>query len=309
MPDVYIEFQHDPSLFGALDESKLKLTLNGVVYPFVNMGQKYDGNANCPAIVYRAFIPNLHRFLAGNYVGMIEIQDISDNITKHYVQLNIKAAPTWILQPQYQERHIFPNYLGAIKLQGFQYPPGGPNSTSNLDTNVPKVGTMQNRVNFGDEVIEMLYPDKTSGMQYNSQADGTVMNKGTGPKDYDAKMAGGKEILIPSTTVKILETGKMPLYRYVIGVPPIAGATLGADMWINATLTTSGKIQFLANGTTSTSLLVYPDATVGVDAFLEGEVLFGLASASAHATPDIGMGMPATFVNGGLQDTEKLFPL
>jgi len=307
--DTVIEFQHDPSLFGALDESSLKLTLNGIVYDFINAGSKYDGNANCQSVIYRATIPNMYRFPAGNYSGLIEIKDLSvpQNITKHYIQVNILPAPTWILQPQYIEKHIYPNYYGAIKIQGYQYPPGGQNSSSSLDTDVPKVGMMQNRVAFGDEVTEILYTDKTTGIQYKSQSDNKIMSKPSGEQKYSGTVAGGKEIVIPTTTTTILDTGKMPLYRHVIGVPPIAGATLGADMWIDATLTTGGVIKFLANGTTSTSLLVYPDATVGVDAFLEGEVLFGLASASAHATPDIGMGMPANFVNGSLQDTEKCF--
>jgi len=307
--DVVIEFQHEPLLFGSLDESSMKLTLNGEIYNFVNSGPKFEGDANCQAIVYRATIPNLYRFPAGNYSGLIEVKDLSvpANITKHYVQVNVFPAPTWVLQPQYIERHIYANYFGAIKIQGFQYPPAGPDSTSNLDTHVPKVGFMQNRVTFGDEVTEMLYADKTSGVQYKSQSDNMVMSQSSDEQKYTGTVAGGKEIVIPTTTTTILDTGKMPLYRHVIGVPPIAGATLGADMWIDATLTTGGVIKFLPNGTTSTSLLVYPDATVGVDAFLEGEVLFGLASVSAHATPDIGMGMPANFVNGSLQDTQKCF--
>jgi len=304
--DIVISFEHDATLFGSLDDSNMKFTLEGIDYPFTLFG---NTPGDCGTVEYRALIHNFYRFPAKFYTGIIEIRDesVPANITKHYIQLNVYPAPTWILQAQYKERKIYANYFGGIKLQGYQYPPGDPNSASNLDTNVPQVGPMQNRVNFGDEVAELLYPDKTTGMQYKSQADGTVMSKVTGAKDYGGTMAGGTEIVIPSSTITVLDTGKIPLYRYIIGAPPIAGATLGADMWIDATLTTSGKIQFMSNGTTSTSLLVYPDATVGVDAFLEGEVLFGLASASAHAQPDIGMGMPANFVNGSLQDTEKCF--
>jgi hypothetical protein len=78
-------------------------------------------------------------------------------------------------------------------------------------------------------------------------------------------------------------------------------------MWINATLTTSGLIEFLPTGGTSTNMLVFPKATVGVDAFLDASILFGLVSASAHAKPNIGLGMPASFVDGDLTDSNKCF--
>lgn len=306
VPGARIEFQHDVSLFGSLNEDKLTLTINGQVYKFVNAGQKYEGNSECPAIVYRAVIPNMHRWAPGNYSGMIELHDISDNVTKHYVQINVKPAPTWITQPQYKLHKI--SFFGnGFAIRGYQFPAGDPNSTSNLDTYVNKIGQLNNRASYSDEVSQYLYADKTSAVKYSGQPATTVMNEDAGPKDYSGTVAGGTEITIPNQTVTVLDTGKIPLYRHVIGIPPIAGATLGADMWFDATLTTGGSIKFSSSGSTTTTLLVYPDATVGVDAFLDGEVLFGLASASAHAKPDIGLGMPAYFTNGNLDDTDKCF--
>lgn len=309
--NIEIEFQHDPAVFGALDPANSRFTLSGQTYPFSLIGKKYEGSTLCKGEVYRASIPNLHRFAPGFYTGMIELHDLSlpANITRYYVQLNIVPAPTWILDPKYQLKQISPPQFLDLSwiLKGYQYPSNDPDSLSSLDTNVNKVGPLENRVSYQDEVSQQLYPDKTSGITYKGENATTTLSKGADSQSLSGNVAGGKEILIPKTTLTVLDTGKMPLYRHVFGIPPIAGATLGADMWFNATLSKEGVIQFTPGGGTSTTLDITPTATVGVDAFFDLSVLFGLVSANAHAVPDITLKMPTRFVNGGLQDSQKCF--
>lgn len=308
---VTIEFQHDQALFGALDESNIKFKLLGQTYAFINQGKKFTGTAGCDSIVYRANIPNFNRFPAGNHTGLIEVQDlsVSPNQTKYYIQLNMVPAPTWILDTKYKYRNIYiAPYGGHIVITGRQYPAGDPASTSSLDTNVNKVGQLNNRVRFQDEVREILYPDKTSGVQYSSQADTTALNEDVWPPTkFNDSVAGGKTITIPKKTTKALDTGKMPLYRHVWGIPPIASATIGADMWFDAYLTYEGSIQFLAAGGPQTNLYVTPEASVGVDAWFDLSAVFGLVSANAHAVPQITLKMPAKYINGGLDDASKCF--
>lgn len=310
-PNFEIEFQHDPAVFGALDPANIKFTLAGQTYPFTFIGKKYDGSALCKGEVYRASIPNLHRFAPGFYTGLIELHDLSlpANITRYYVQLNIVPAPTWILDPKYQLKKIIPPQFLDLSwiISGYQYPSNDPDSLSNLDTNVNKVGPLQNRVSYQDEVTQQLYPDKTSGITYKGVNATTTLSKGADSQTLNGNVAGGKEIVIPKQTLTVLDTGKMPLYRHVFGIPPIAGATLGADMWFDATLSKEGEIQFTQGGGTSTTLDITPTATVGVDAFFDLSVLFGLVSATAHAVPDITLKMPTRFLNGGLQDAKKCF--
>lgn len=310
-PDIQIEFQYDPALFGTLDANNIKFTLLGKSYPFVYMGNKYEGNALCPSVVYRASIPGLHRFAPGFYTGMIELRDMSVpvNITRYYVQLNISPAPTWVLDSKYQVRKIVPPYFSTLEwiIYGYQYPSGDPDSLSSLDTTVNKVGELENRVSFHDEVYQTLYPDQTTGINYRGNNATTTLSKSADNQKLNGSVAGGVQILIPKETFTVLDTGKMPLYRHVFGIPPIAGATIGADMWFNATLSKEGVIQFSAGGGTSTTLDITPSATVGVDAFFDLSALFGLVSANAHALPDITLKMPTRFVNGGLQDSTKCF--
>jgi hypothetical protein len=242
---------------------------------------------------------------------MIELHDVSvpANITKHYVQLNIAPAPTWVLDTKYQLRKITPPLFSSPDwiIKGYQYPSDDPDSLSSLDTNVNKVGMLQNRVSYQDEVTQQIYPDKTTGINYSGQNATTTLSKGADLQKLNGNVAGGSQILIPKETFTVLNTGKMPLYRHIFGIKPIAGATIGADMWFDATLTKEGVIQFTANGGTSTTLDITPSATVGVDAFFDLEAIFGLVSANAHAIPSITLKMPARFVNGGLQDSQKCF--
>jgi len=304
--DVY--FEYDPAHFGPLDEANIKFTLEGNDYPFVKKATKSGGQPGCETIIYRATIPHAHRLSSGNHTGLIEIRDLATvpNITKHYIQLNYISPPTWILDAKYKAREI-ELWGNSIDMHGYQFPAGAPNSTSNLDTDVPKIGPLANNVSFQDDVKQTLYPDHTSGITYNGRSDETVVDEDVPAKGYNSSVAGGNEINIPEETVTVLETGKIPLYRHVIGIYPIAGATLGADMWIDATLTTGGLIKFLPGGGTSTNMLVFPKATIGVDAFLDASILFGLISASAHAKPNIGLGMPASFVDGTLTDNKRCF--
>jgi hypothetical protein len=120
-------------------------------------------------------------------------------------------------------------------------------------------------------------------------------------------VGGKKALTFGPDTVQIMDTGKIPLFRDVFGIWPIASATIGADMWIEASLTYDGKVEFLASGATQSSLLVMPEATVGVDAWFDLSALFGLVSANAHAIPQITLKMPARFEEGSLDDAEKCF--
>lgn len=308
--DLKIEFQHDQALFGQLDEANLKFTLLGQTYLFENKGLKYTGVPGCNAVVYQATIPNFHRIAAGFHTGLIEIRDTSvpAKITRHYIQLNYVPAPTWILDAKFQERSVYIDPLnGSIVLEGSQYPAGGTNSASSLDTNVPKVGPMQNRTGYQDEVVEIVYPDHTSGILYRSQVDTTALDETAAPQKFNDAVAGGKSLPLGPESLKILDTGKIPLFRDVFGIWPIASATIGADMWFDANLTYDGQVQFLASGGTQTTLLVTPDATVGVDAWLDLSAILGLISANAHAVPQITLKMPARFIDGTLDDSKKCF--
>ncbi|MBK8283411.1 MAG: hypothetical protein IPK97_00240 [Ahniella sp.] len=96
----------------------------------------------------------------------------------------------------------------------------------------------------------------------------------------------------------ILDTGKIPLFRYPWGAPPIAGATLGADFWLASELGFYGAIGGPTGNPMDAS--IDPSLAGGVDMFFDLEVLFGLVSASVTASPNMGLLMRNTIGDGGL---------
>ncbi|MEM7708523.1 MAG: hypothetical protein AAF358_23410 [Pseudomonadota bacterium] len=94
----------------------------------------------------------------------------------------------------------------------------------------------------------------------------------------------------------ILDTGKIPLFRYAWGVPPIAALTIGADVWFRATLT---YFAFLdqADLIIDVDGLVEPEVNGGLDLFVDLSALGGIVSASATASPALGISMPIVVTN------------
>jgi hypothetical protein len=98
----------------------------------------------------------------------------------------------------------------------------------------------------------------------------------------------------PSTTT-LFDTGLIPLFRYVWGLPPIAQATLGADFWTAATLKFYGELR-----TQGMNATIDPDVAGGVNIFFDLEALLGLVSASISAESEIGITMRSVVNGGGL---------
>jgi hypothetical protein len=95
--------------------------------------------------------------------------------------------------------------------------------------------------------------------------------------------------------VTLFDTGLIPLFRYVWGIPPIAQATLGADFWSAATLAFYGELK-----TQGMNATIDPDVAGGVNIFFDLEALLGLVSATITAESEIGITMRSVINGGGL---------
>lgn len=103
----------------------------------------------------------------------------------------------------------------------------------------------------------------------------------------------------------ILDTGRIPLFRYPWGAPPIAGATLGADFWLASELGLYGR---LGSGS-FVDASIDPSLAGGVDMFFDLDVLFGLVSASVTASPYMDLLLRDTMGNGGLYNPNAQNPI
>ncbi|MDJ0656758.1 MAG: fibronectin type III domain-containing protein [Xanthomonadales bacterium] len=117
--------------------------------------------------------------------------------------------------------------------------------------------------------------------------------------DCDPEPLLGEELVI-------LDTGKIPLFRYSWGVPPIVAATLGADIWFKALFRYYVYLDF-QDFMVDIDGLAEPEITGGIDVFFDLSALFGLVSASVTAAPALGVAMPIVITNTSL-DTDATVP-
>lgn len=98
----------------------------------------------------------------------------------------------------------------------------------------------------------------------------------------------------PAERVNIINTGWLPLYRNQWGIWPIASAQVGVDYSVVANLTAQADLDISKNGIDYSNVYIEPDATAGVDVWLNLSVIAGLVEAEIHAVPQIGMDIGLT---------------
>lgn len=137
---------------------------------------------------------------------------------------------------------------------------------------------------------------------YNTAAQPLIGSEGTLPTlneltsfgfKNDTQEIGNEERLI------ILDTGNIPLFRYPWGFSPIAGAVLGADFWLGASIGFYGTAGNPTGDGTMLDATIDPSMEGGVDMFFDLDVLFGLISASVSALPSLDLTLRETIGKGG----------
>ncbi len=305
-----ISFAHDATLYGSLDQSNITLKMldTNQVYPF----QPYT-TAQCGNITYTAKIPQYYRLAPGGHIGLVQVQDMANppNITKRYIQFAMIAPPTWFGNTLLVNRsidssfHYFGKYM--VKIKADLLAPGDPANTSTLDANLNKVGPVANNAGASGTYLQDITTSGAGTRKFQGKLGYEAVNS-PGSQDISQDATTNTPITFKNGPITILDSGKFPLFRDTWGIEPIAGATLGADMWFKATLTYDGSIQISGpGGSASYNITVNPEAKVGVDVWLDASALLGLVEAEAHAIPNISMGLPVSFVNGVKTDTTKCF--
>lgn len=104
----------------------------------------------------------------------------------------------------------------------------------------------------------------------------------------------------------IFETGAIPIFRYAWGIPPIAAATLGADIWFGVYFRYFGDVA-LAMQRVSVNFTAEPVVRAGLDIFFDLSALFGIVTARVQATPTIGIGMPISVIDSEFAGIEPCF--
>jgi hypothetical protein len=102
---------------------------------------------------------------------------------------------------------------------------------------------------------------------------------------------------VKAERVNVIDTGWLPLYRDSWGIWPIASAQVGVDYSVVANLTAQADLDISKNGIDYSRVYIEPDASAGVDVWLNLSVIAGLVEAEIHAVPQIGMDIGVTVTN------------
>lgn len=238
-----------------------------------------------PDQTWRFFAPGDNQIRASIKLANIA-QPFEKTWTFHY-----DPPPAWFANPSSPMQRSLVDGRESIRLYGRLTPPAADKSAT-----VPSVGPLKNEAGGNTTLKQEFHKGGTNGLEYTSSIPITALNRGS--ERNDAYKQNGETLVIPNQTIELFNTGRVPLFRAVWGVWPIASATLGADIWFSASLTYGGKILLQGGQPTSTTLSVFPQATVGVEIFLDVSALFGIIHASASAVPEINVCMPVTFTDG-----------
>ncbi len=105
--------------------------------------------------------------------------------------------------------------------------------------------------------------------------------------------------------IVLFDSGKIPLFRQVWGVPPIAAATLGADLMFLVELLTFGYVDTPSETTILVNSIIEPTSSVVLDVFFDFSAVFGIVSATMTASPEIKIGMPIIVTNNFFNEAES----
>lgn len=301
--------------FGAVVGAQLLLKLPGdaSLTSYGTFVQDSDTACNVSGLVdYVAQLPDMTRLPAGQcFEGKVDVdRNVGPNAYKNFrlctisPPASIKATdPQYTLTVDALAGDYQPMFYGNLM------PTEGNLSVSNPDMaeyNIPRQDNIA--ANGGD------FEWRRNNQNFMEQLGGLSTDHVVASNDADGQdsygMLFGFDPDVQSfdniDRVTILDTGRIPLFRYPWGVPPIAGATLGADFWLASELGLYGRLGVGEGSFVDAS--IDPSLAGGVDMFFDLDVLFGLVSASVTASPHMGLLLRDTMGRGGLYPAETQVP-
>ncbi len=298
-----VRFKHDSLTFGALQNVALFIEGSRLSLEVTADGE----TCNVEGDEYATVIPNAHRLTPGVYDLRLEASlQASDTPVSREFQLVVQPGPDWLASDTLDNPRISwaPDRLELIANEKPQMLDVSA-TVSDFD-----IGTLQNDSHNDAILTQSVDLNGFSSIRRFGMSDNQAMNrvpqnppKGLNPPPLSGgggTMEFGSEV--PQT---LIDTGKIPLFRYVWGVPPIADATLGVDFWFKLMLTYFGHVT-VGDGVTS-KVEINPVVQAGLDLFIDVSILFDIVSLDMTASPQIGIEMPFCVIDGAPQTSEELF--
>lgn len=238
-------------------------------------------------------LPQLVSYPPGIRTGFITAEDSNgDPLPPRFFQVDIRPGPTWINQAgDFTTRSIF---WSPEKVSLFAAEPDQDQAIA-----VPNpgygIGALGNDNETAADVYQTLYPSGAGTRRRLGDANSTAVNRPNDPVANEANGAGsasGNPVSFGSEDpITVLDTGKIPLFRYAWGIPPIASATVGADIWFKALYAYYGE-WVMTNSQVLVDVTTEAIAQAGLDLWIDASVILDLVSLSAFALPHFELTMP-----------------
>lgn len=304
-----VSFAYDVDLYGPFTSASL--TFNGqpvgVLSPDVNVCG--DGTTT-----FGFTIPNaLTAYPAPNgngvYVGELTVAVIDPNAPGGVYEViepflvRYVAPPDWLFRQQ-NDNNLFINRTVTaapwkVTLAADENVPPSQQVTEGIPNGI---GDVENRGESRSHISQSLFPNAVGGIEYSNTRDNELFNNDTpAANTHTALGAGSTVVQLPTVNETLIDTGKIPLFRYGWGIWPIASATFGADFWLAADITQSGSLTLHADGAALASMTTAPAVEAGIEVFFDLSILFGLVEAYAAAKPSVTIATPVTLLNGAVQ--------
>ena len=295
--EAEVRFKHDEFVFGVLDSLTLEidgLAFNNPVQYSMELTSPTAGNCEPGGVEYRAIIPQANLLPPGGYRGILYGQVGNDGpaYTREF-RFVVEEMPQWIIgSPNLTDQKVL-WAPGDVRLSAFEVPEMAAislNPSPNYD-----VGTLGNDSQNDGAVFQRLGNDGFGDIERLGTSDNIALNRETGPEMDPVAVNGDGSTpqLIGEKGFEetILESGKIPLFRYGWGFWPIAQATVGADFWFNVLFETYGVIEL--GDEMNTRVAAIPSVEAGIDLFIDASILFDVVTVNVMAIPSIAMRMIA----------------
>lgn len=306
---VVVSFAYDVDLFGPFTSATLTFDGQpvGTLSPDVNVCA--DGTTT-----FGIEIPNgLTAYPAPNgngvYVGELTVEQIDPQapggvyVVREPFLLRYVDPPGWLFRQQngsnlFINRKVYAAPWGVTLEADENVPP-----SQKVTEDIPNgIGDVENRGESQAHVTQKLYPNQVGGIVYSNTRDNEVFSNDTPAATQETALsASTKTVQLPTINETLIDTGKIPLFRYGWGIWPIASATFGADFWLAADITQSGSLTVQPDGAALASMTTAPAVEAGIEVFFDLSILLGLVEAYASAKPSVTIETPVTLLNGVVQ--------
>lgn len=284
------------SLFGAIDWMRLEYVRTGQVLQTWSFNR---GSLSCSTdqdVNFRAFVDGARLPHSGPTGLQFRIRvkqqglPVEQAFTYDF-RLLTGPAPTWFTTTDLDQRQVFWS-PDLVRMEGSKTRPQ--QAVSGTPTGAG-VGTLSNRSQAIDSFTQSLSPGGLTGLFRTTTSSNRGANAEAAPATLSTAQVG---ITVPWGPETILDTGSLPLFRMIWGVPPIASATFGADarFWATLEIQARSDIDF-ETGVLSASVTTTPTVSGNITAFFNFSAVLGLVNMGASFAPEFSVAMPTTVTN------------